>query len=210
MVHNPVTATTLHTDDGVALEALVDTPLDTRGTLVLCHPHPQHGGTMRAPILGAIAKRAVQAGYGVVRFNFRGVGESTGTFGHGIDEISDIAAAVAHAATFAEPVSGICGWSFGAATALNWQAATGSRIPYVGIAPAVSSELSPQLPEPARLAPASREFIVGTRDQFVNVEELERYAATIDARVVVYPSADHFFVFKHDKLADDVIAAIGS
>ena len=204
-----MSTTSLHTDDGVTLEARLDTPSEAVGTLILCHPHPQHGGTMRAPILGAIAKRAVGAGYRVVRFNFRGVGESTGTFGHGVDELGDVAAAAAYAATFDEPVSAICGWSFGAAAALNWQAAVGSQIPYIGIAPPVASPLSPHLPEPARLSPASREFIIGARDQFVAVEDLERYAVSIEASVVVYPSADHFFVFKHDKLADDVIAAIG-
>ncbi len=201
---------TLHTDDGVTLEAIVDTPDDAAGTLILCHPHPQHGGTMRAPILGAIAKRSVQAGYRVVRFNFRGVGGSTGTFGHGVDELGDVAAAVAYAAAFDEPVSGICGWSFGAAAALNWQATTGSQIPYVGIAPPVADQLSPPLPEPSSLSRASRVFIIGGRDQFVAVEDLEEYASSIDATVVVYPSSDHFFVFKHGKLADDVIEAISS
>ncbi len=203
-----MSAVTLHTDDGVDLEAIVDEPPEAIGSLVVCHPHPLHGGTMRAPILGAIARRAVAAGYRVVRFNFRGVGDSTGSFGDGVAEITDVAAAVAYAASFDEPVAGICGWSFGAATALNWQAGSGSRIPYVGIAPPVAGTLTPPLPTPQQLAPARRQFIIGARDQFVDVGDLERYALSIGATVIVYPAADHFFVFKHDQLADDVVAAI--
>lgn len=205
-----MTGPTLLTADGVTLEAIIDTPVEPHGTLIVCHPHPQHGGTMRAPILVAIAQQAVSAGYRAVRFNFRGVGGSTGSFGGGTDEILDVAAAVAHSDTFDEPVSGICGWSFGAATALNWQASSDSDIPYVGIAPPVSGPLTPRLPEPSTLAPAQRLFIIGARDQFVAVQDLEEYATSIDASVVIYPSADHFFVFKHDTLAHDVVAAIAS
>ncbi|MCL1598610.1 MAG: dienelactone hydrolase family protein [Actinomycetia bacterium] len=205
-----MTTARLHTDDGITLEAIVDAPDDVRGTLILCHPHPQHGGTMRAPILSTIASRAVAAGYRALRFNFRGVGESTGTFGDGIAELTDVAAAAAFAETLDEPLAGITGWSFGAAAALNWQALSDSAIPYVGIAPPVTSPLSPHLPDAARLVPATRQFIIGARDQFVAAEDLKRYATSIGAAVVVYPSADHFFVFKHDKLADDVIAAISS
>ena len=165
---------------------------------------------MRAPIIASIAQRAVEAGYRAVRFNFRGVGRSTGTFGQGAGELLDVAAAVGYAETFEETVRGICGWSFGAATALTWQAQSGSEIAYVGIAPPVSGTLTPALPDPANLRPATRSFIVGARDQLVDVEDLKAYAASIGASLQVYPSADHFFVFKHKKLADDVMSALSS
>ena len=165
---------------------------------------------MRAPIIASIAQRAVEAGYRAVRFNFRGVGRSTGAFGQGAGELLDVAAAVGYAETFEESVLGICGWSFGAATALTWQAQSGSEIAYVGIAPPVNGTLTPALPDPANLRPATRSFIIGARDQFVDVEDLKAYAASIGASIEVYPSADHFLVFKHEKLADDVIAAFES
>ena len=165
---------------------------------------------MRAPIIASIAKRAVAAGYTTVRFNFRGVGQSTGAFSQGVGELRDVAAAVGFAETLEESVLGICGWSFGAAMALKWQALSGSGIDYVGIAPPVIGTLTPQLPEATELSPATRKFIVGARDQFVDVEDLESYAASIGASVEVYPSSDHFFVFKHDRLAADVISAFDS
>lgn len=165
---------------------------------------------MRAPILGAITKRGVAAGYTVVRFNFRGVGESTGNYGYGIDELLDVAAAVEYAESLGQPVAGICGWSFGAATALRWQAVAGSSLRYVGIAPPLDSPLTPGLPEPTELEPATRGFLVGERDQFVDVAALRAYAESIDASFTVYPSSDHFFVFRHERLAEDVLRIVDS
>jgi len=209
VVRDAVNAT-LDTTDGKTLEAIVEGPSNPIGTVVLCHPHPLHGGTMRAPLLITVATTAINAGYRVVRFNFRGVGSSTGTFGNGIDELMDISAAMNHASGYGEPVLGICGWSFGAATALAWQAATDSSVPYVGVAPPVTSPLAPSLPRPEDLVPARRLFIIGERDQFIEPEALASYAESIDARYVAYASTDHFFVFRYERLADDVVAGFGA
>jgi uncharacterized protein len=157
-----------------------------------------------------VAQRALDAGYRVVRFNFRGVGRSTGDFGDGVAEVQDVAAAIAHGEQFPEPVMGICGWSFGAATALSWQAHTGSTLPYVGIAPPVDSPLIPPLPDPSDLARGPRRFIIGARDQYVPVDDLEAYASAIGASVEVFAATDHFFIFRYDKLADAVVAGFGA
>ena len=200
---------TFGTDDGNTLEAIVDVPDAPIGTVVLCHPHPLHGGTMRAPLLIAVGQVALTAGYRVIRFNFRGVGASTGTFGSGFDEMQDITAAVAYASAFGEPLQGISGWSFGAATALRWQAHTNSSIPYVGIAPPIASPLAPFLPECGDLAPAKRRFIIGKRDQFVEPSGLAAYADSIGALFIEYNATDHFFVFRYDRLARDVVDGFG-
>jgi len=163
---------------------------------------------MRTPILEAIAKRAVTDGFDVVRFNFRGVGESTGIHGNGEDELQDVDAAMAFASGLDMPVAGIAGWSFGAAVCLNWQAGTASTVPYVGIAPPVRSPLTPPLPDPSRLAPARRAFIIGEKDQFIPAHELAAYAESVSAQIIRYRGADHFFVLKHARLADDVVDLI--
>jgi alpha/beta superfamily hydrolase len=196
----------LRTDDRNTLEAIVDEPNTPIGTVVLCHPHPLHGGTMRAPLLIAVRDAARDAGFRVVRFNFRGVGASTGEFGDGIAEMTDISAAMTFASGFPEPVLGICGWSFGAATALGWQARNRSSVPYVGIAPPVTNILAPSLPDGADLALAKRRFIVGERDQFIEPAALGAYADSIGAEFIEYNATDHFFVFKYDQLALDVVA----
>ncbi len=160
---------------------------------------------MRAPIIGAVAAAVVRAGFTAVRFNFRGVGESTGTHDRGVGEVSDVATVAGFITDGGEPLVGVVGWSFGAAVSLRWQAQTHSEVPYVGIAPPVDSPLTPALPEPDDLAPARRHFIVGERDQFVEVAALEGYALSIGASIDVFPGSDHFFVFRHEKLADVVV-----
>jgi alpha/beta superfamily hydrolase len=97
---------------------------------------------------------------------------------------------------------GLAGWSFGAATALAWQARERDGSPLVGIAPPVRTELVERLPRPEELAPASRLLIVGDRDQFVTVEDLESYAGVAGARVTVLPGSDHFFYFREAKVAE--------
>lgn len=205
-----MTGPTITTSDGVELETILQTVDQPRGAIVLCHPHPQHGGTMRHPLIGAIAKRAVAERLDVLRFNFRSIGESTGEWGNGIGEGLDVAAAVSAMQDRSVPVIGIAGWSFGAATALRWQATSGSTFAYVGVAPPVDSPLTPKLPEPEALQPASRTFIVGNRDQFVDADALEDYAGLISAGIIRYETADHFFVLRHDRLAEDVVSAIGA
>ncbi len=63
-----------------------------RAVALLCHPHPQHGGTMDNKVVHTLAKAALDVGAVAVRFNFRGVGQSAGAFDHGIGETEDAAA----------------------------------------------------------------------------------------------------------------------
>lgn len=196
------------TADGVVLEVAVDRVEEAVGCIVVCHPHPQHGGTMRHPMLVAIAREGGSRRLDVVRFNFRGVGGSGGAHGGGESELLDIDAAVELATATGAAFVGITGWSFGAAAALGWQARSRSEVAYVGIAPPVDSVLTPSLPPARTLLPARRTFIVGDRDQFVDADELETYAQSIGASTVRYETADHFFLLRHDRLAADVIEAL--
>ena len=208
MVLDTVTVLSIPSRDGVVLEATIQHSEEADRAIVLCHPHPQHGGTMRHPLLGAIANAAVPAGIEVLRFNFRGIGASTGAYDSGVGEIDDVAAAVGFMESRDLPVTGIAGWSFGAAAALAWQGSSGSAIDYVGIAPPVDSPLTPELPDASSLARARRTFIVGDRDQFVDADGLEAYADAIGATTIRYETADHFFVLREKKLAADVIGAL--
>jgi len=81
-------------------------------------------------------------------------------------------------------------------------------VPYVGIAPPVSSPLTPPLPDAADLAQARRAFVIGERDQFIEADELAKYAESISAEIITYPGTDHFFVSKHERLAQDVVKLI--
>jgi len=208
LVHHIVNSDTIETNDGVTLEAILEVPPEPSGMLVLCHPHPLHGGTMRTPILHEIKKQAVANGYAVLRFNFRGVGASSGSYDNGEGEMRDVAAAMGRAESLGHTPIALSGWSFGAAVALRWQASEESRATYVGIAPPVKSDLVPGLPHVEDLAPARRKFIVGARDQFVDAVALEAYATSIGATIAIYRSSDHFFVSRRERLAHDVVTYI--
>lgn len=186
----------------VTLEARWDLPAEPRFVAVLCHPHPLQRGTMTAPLMGAVARSLCMRGFAVLRFNFRGVGASTGNHDHGVGEVDDVSAAVdAAGAAYPDLPLGLAGWSFGAATALRFQAKTRSTVPYAGIAPPVTSERSPALPAAHELAAAHRTLILGDRDQFVTVDELTAYAASIGAHMEVLTGSDHFFHFREERVA---------
>lgn len=203
--------TQISTRDGLVLEGTwTEASEEPLGAVVFCHPDPRSRGTMDAPLMRAVARSLGEAGLHVLRFNFRGVGRSEGSWGGGREEIDDVAAAVdvASAAFPTLPLS-LAGWSFGAVTALLWQARERSTLPYGGIAPAVAVAGYLGMPSPESLSSARRMFVIGDRDQFTSVETLEGYAATIDAEVRVMAGSDHFFYFRHDRLAAAIAPHLG-
>lgn len=117
----------LHTSDGLTLVGELATPLETEpvATLVCLHPLPTGGGFMDSHILRkAAARLPALADLAVLRFNFRGVtsprGRSQGSFGDGIQERHDLAAAMDFVRERALPAPWLLGWSFGTEVALTW------------------------------------------------------------------------------------------
>ena len=158
---------------------------------------------MSAPLMHKVTTVLVARGLAVLRFNFRGVGRSAGSWDGGLGEIDDVARAVERAGIdHAELPLGLAGWSFGAATALAWQARQASTMPFAGIAPPVQTEYAERLPTPESLAPARRLFILGDRDQFASVDELERYSKAAGGDLAILEGSDHFFYFREERVAD--------
>ena len=127
------------------LEALIDDgPADQsriRAAVVFGHPHPMYGGTMHTKAVYQGAKGLGRIGCAVLRFNFRGVGGSDGTFDQGEGEVEDFRAALdAMAARYPGIPLWAAGFSFGSWVALE----TGAQDPRVsvliGIAPPVKRE----------------------------------------------------------------------
>ena len=83
---------------------------------IILHPHPQFGGTMNNPVVYHLYYAFANRGFSVLRFNFRGVGRSQGTFDHGQGELSDAAVALdwVQAANPEARACWIAGFSFGA------------------------------------------------------------------------------------------------
>ncbi|MBB1607852.1 MULTISPECIES: alpha/beta hydrolase [unclassified Pseudomonas] len=102
------------------LEALhLDTP-DAIGVALICHPHPLFAGTMQNKVVATLQRIARDAGYATLRFNFRGVGQSAGSYADGRGEIDD---ALAAARWLGERHPGLpltlMGFSFGSCVAGN-------------------------------------------------------------------------------------------
>lgn len=116
----------LHTDDGLTLVGELAQPLgETVATIVALHPLPTHGGFMDSHIIRkAAARLPALAGIAVLRFNFRGVtsprGTSQGSFGDGVAERLDLAAAMDFVTERALPHPWLVGWSFGTEVALKY------------------------------------------------------------------------------------------
>jgi alpha/beta superfamily hydrolase len=162
---------------------------------------------MDAPLVVAVARYLVEYGFAVLRFNFRGVAGSEGRWGGGVDEVHDVAGAVAAAGSHPDAHGagiGLAGWSFGAATSLRWQAESGSTLPWAGIAPPI--RVGASLPRPDALRAARRLFVIGDRDQYTSTDDLADYAARVRGRIEVLRGSDHFFYFR-ERAVGGLVAA---
>jgi len=159
------------------------------GVAVLCHPHPQHGGTMDNKVVQTMARAFVQLGWRAVRFNFRGVGASAGAWDEGRGEVDDAMAVIAALRDPALPLA-LGGFSFGGFVAT--QAA--SRLASAGVAVERIVLVGPA----ARnfpLAPVPQDSIVihGEADDVVPLAAVLDWARPQVLPVVVVPGTGHFF-----------------
>lgn len=174
-----------------AIACAIDDPAQgqpPRGVAVLCHPHPQHGGTMDNKVVQTLARAFVQLGWRAVRFNFRGVGASAGHWDEGRGEVDDALAVMAAQRDASLPLA-LGGFSFGAYVAT--QAA--ARLPaaakvqrLVLIAPAARNFV---------LAPVPQDTIVihGEADDVVPLAAVLDWARPQVLPVTVVPATGHFF-----------------
>jgi alpha/beta superfamily hydrolase len=194
--------------DGLSLAATIEEPAEARGAIVLCHPHPQMGGTMNAPLLVALQDALVGAGLAVMRFNFRGVGDSEGDFGLGEAEIADALGAID---TVADRMPGariaLAGWSFGAAVALRTFGES-ETLACLAIAPPTSRKegITSGAPDPASV-PKSKPILVvcGANDEQVSPAACRTWAETAGARFLEVKGANHFFWARYDSLSEIVV-----
>ena len=122
------------------LEALLDRPIDApRAVVVFAHPLPIEGGTMHTKVVFQSAKALTRIGCAVVRFNFRGVGRSAGTWDEGRGEQDDYRAALDFAAARYPGVEiWAAGFSFGSHVAMTVGAQDDRACTLIGIAPPVN------------------------------------------------------------------------
>lgn len=170
---------------------------EPRGSVVIAHPLPTHGGEMRNPLIAGIARACAQRGWYALRFNFRGVGASEGNWTGGVDESDDVGAAVAHARALAPGLPlGLVGYSFGALMVLRWTSRGGraDALLLVGLPLQSVTGRDNDLPP----VPDGTLIVAAEHDQFGSAAELrERFPR---ARIAEVRSTDHFFVGHRDEL----------
>jgi alpha/beta superfamily hydrolase len=186
-------AVTLDVRDGSRLEALVALPEEARSGLVICHPHPLYGGDMDNPVVIRVAEVAQSMGVATLRFNFRGVGASSGKHGGGEAEQEDVKAALGALAERLPAGSsvGLAGYSFGAWVAAH-VAAAADLAALALIAPPLGMydlDFLVRVPSPTLL-------VAGTKDQHCPVAALRRLGQRLGAEVEVIEGAEHFFFGK--------------
>jgi len=167
-----------------------------KGGVILCHPHPQYGGDMDHPVVTTAAEAAFQEGFSTLRFNFRGVGESGGSYGEGIGEREDVKAAAdyLHSTLKVNPSPLILvGYSFGAWAGFPVAIQDERFGGMVAIAPPL------QIYDFGFLKGCKKKklFVAGDRDLFCPVSRLEEWYRQLEEpkSLSVIPGADHFFLF---------------
>jgi len=202
-------ARALLTADGVALEAQY-APATTisHGTVVLCHPHPQYGGTMRSIVVSALFAALPEAGYNCLRFNFRGVEGSAGSHGDGLTEPEDVRAALEEVIdlTVDGGITAIVGWSFGADMALS---VSDPRVHgWVGIAPPLRfGRAFDAVAQDAR----PKHLVLAQHDEFRDPADVQREVTSwTNVTTEVVAGASHFFTGRTDRVVAATVAFLAS
>jgi alpha/beta superfamily hydrolase len=197
-------------DGGVNAEGLVERGRagGLRAAVVLAHPHPQFGGSMHTKVVYQAAKAFARIGCAVLRFNFRGVGTSEGSWDEGRGEMDDFHAAVAFVR---EQHPGVPVWSvgmsFGAWIAMTAGADEPAVTTLIGIAPPVSRFDF----EKVRTSDKPKFFIQGERDELCPLKEMQEfYARALDPKeLIVIDAADHLFDGKVLEVGDAIEDLLG-
>jgi uncharacterized protein len=164
-----------------------------RALALICHPHPQHGGTMDNKVVQTLAKAFHELDCAVMRFNFRGVGKSEGEFDHGIGETEDAAAALAYARSRVGDALPLiaAGFSFGCFVQTRlYDRAQPQQLVLIG--PAVKRFEIPTVAKDTLV-------IHGEEDDVVPLADLMEWARPQALPVTVFPGAGHFF---HGRLSE--------
>lgn len=180
------------------LELLTTSPDNaSNGVAVICHPHPLHQGTMTNKVVHTLSRAFHNQGLHTVRFNFRGVGKSEGTFGHSIGEVADLMSVLKWVDTVLhKPKPWLAGFSFGAYIAAKGAMQHSCQQLY-SIAPAVNHQ-----PYDDLVITCPWVVIQGENDEVIApdlVYEWYEAVKTPNMQLIRFPETSHFF---HGKLVE--------
>lgn len=160
--------------------------------VIICHPHPLHGGTMENKVVTTLMRTYRDLGVHVVRFNFRGVGQSQGVFDHAIGELDDLLAVISWASnSFPQSPIMIAGFSFGSSVAARASYAVPGLLHLTLVAPPVERYEYDR----DRKFDAPVCVVQGDQDERVIAQGVYDWVAQLQspAELIRYPQAGHFF-----------------
>ena len=197
--------------DGPAglLEVLLDTPPGrlAPAVAVICHPHPQHQGTMLNKVVHTLSRACNDLHIPSVRFNFRGVGASEGAYADGIGETGDVLAVAAWAQRrFPGAELWLAGFSFGAAVAVRAAVDSPCR-QLISVAPPVA-RMADLL---VGIQPTCPWLLIqGEADEVVSAADVVAWARPLNPQpdLVLLPGVDHFFHGRLTLLRDTVVSRV--
>jgi alpha/beta superfamily hydrolase len=176
------------------LEALLEEPEDGAPVeaALVCHPHPQHGGTMHNKVVYRIARGLRSTGSVVLRFNYRGVNLSAGEYARGEGELDDARTALAYLrGRYPALPFTLAGFSFGSRIALRLgcEGISARRVVAVGFPTTYKDNSYLQA------CTVPRVFIQSTRDQYGPISELEPLVTALPEpkKLIKVEASDHFF-----------------
>jgi alpha/beta superfamily hydrolase len=198
------------------LEGILDEPTPRAGSrdaaspraaVVFAHPHPQYGGTMHTKVVYQGAKGLSRIGCAVLRFNFRGVGRSEGTFDQGEGEKEDFEAALGYMAGRYPNVNvWAAGFSFGAWVALEVGAVDDRVNVLIGISPPVVTSVSGQSYDFTNtlLSTKPKFFVQGEADEVCPLQGMWQFYARLrePKELAVIDGADHLFDGKTQEVGE--------
>ena len=191
----------------IALEGEWHLPQGTGpfSVVAVCHPHPLYGGNMLNNIVFAICQTLPQQSIAAFRFNFRGAGNSEGTFGGGIAEQEDTKAAltfISSSPNIDSKSMGLAGYSFGASVALP-VALEDKRVNMLAL---VSPALSDSGWEQLKGYSKSKLLLVGDADLIIPLDQFKQYIpdSSDPKQYQIVSGADHFWWGYEDVVAQRV------
>ena len=197
-------------DDGITLEGILSSPVQAPQTapgVVICHPHPQYGGTMENGVVRGLEQALLKQGLVTLRFNFRGVGNSTGKFSGKGGEVDDALGALDFLLTrpnLDRKRVGLAGYSFGSWVGLQAAVQEQARLKFfAGVGFPVAPDTVDFGPA-AFIKPATLPmlFVSGDQDTISDIPKIQRLLMLTMrekyAKVVTLPGVDHFYTGKDD------------
>lgn len=172
---------------------------------VLCHPHPLYGGTMHNKVIYSVAMALSQIGFATIRFNFRGVGRSAGSFNHGIGEQRDVEAVIDHFhGQYPDALMVVGGFSFGA----KFGMLAGSRDERVSALIGVG--VTVDVADYSFLFEYDKPKLIlqGSHDQYGSLHSVQEWFDSLQApkKLVVIDGAVHLFDGKLSELKSGLIS----